>query len=239
MVFSDKSPNLGLFFCFNMAGIILGEKSVQSQKFNDLGERIPTTFIRTSSCHVVKIINTDKYCAVKLGFGQTKKNKKSIQGELTKAGIKNPLRFLKEFRLDRFKGKFSVVDENGKKILTFGSEKLSPGQSINPGSLFKKGDLVDVSGISKGKGFQGVVKRHHFAGGYRTHGQSDRERAPGSIGQTTTPGRIYKGKRMAGRMGGERVTVKNLQVIEVKEDGLIVKGVVPGGKNGLLEIRSY
>jgi large subunit ribosomal protein L3 len=104
--------------------------------------------------------------------------------------------------------------------------------------FFNIGDKVDISGTSKGKGFQGVVKRHHFAGGPRTHGQSDRERAPGSIGQTTTPGRVYKGKRMAGRMGSKRVTIKNLEVIKVDKNGLIVKGLVPGAIDSLLEIKT-
>jgi len=109
---------------------------------------------------------------------------------------------------------------------------------VKPTMLFKKGDLVTVTGTSKGKGYQGVVKRHHFKGGPRTHGQSRGERAPGSIGMTTTPGRVFKGKRMAGRMGQDRVTVKNLMIIEVKEDGLLIKGLVPGYKTGLLEIRN-
>lgn len=100
------------------------------------------------------------------------------------------------------------------------------------------GDKVKVTGISKGKGFAGVVKRWKFAGGPRTHGQSDRERAPGSIGQTTTPGRVYKGKKMAGRMGGKRITIKGLKVVEIKpeENILVVKGLVPGNKGGMLKI---
>ena len=117
--------------------------------------------------------------------------------------------------------------------------KIKVGDEIKPTLFFKKGDLIDISGISKGKGFQGVVKRHGFAGGPRTHGQSDRERAPGSIGQTTTPGRVFKGKRMAGRMGGKRATVKKLQIVDVNDDGLVVKGLVPGAIGGLLEVRSY
>ena len=116
--------------------------------------------------------------------------------------------------------------------------KISAGHELKPELFFKKGDLVNVTGVSKGKGFQGVVKRHHFKGGSRTHGQSDRERAPGSIGQTTTPGRVYKGKRMAGRMGGDRIKVKNLMIVEVKADGILVKGLVPGARGGLLEILS-
>lgn len=97
-----------------------------------------------------------------------------------------------------------------------------------PAVELKPGDVIDVTGVSKGKGFAGVVKRHHFRGGPRTHGQSDRERAPGSIGQTTTPGRVYRGKRMAGRMGGVRATVKNLRVVAVRTDSVLIKGLVPG-----------
>jgi large subunit ribosomal protein L3 len=106
-------------------------------------------------------------------------------------------------------------------------------------SLFQPGDLVDVRGISKGKGFAGGVKRHHFAGGPKTHGQSDRHRAPGSIGAGTSPGRVLKGQRMAGHMGNKRITVKRLEVVEADPDRnlLLVKGAVPGARNGLLEIR--
>lgn len=101
----------------------------------------------------------------------------------------------------------------------------------------KPGDVVQVRGISKGKGFAGVVKRHHFRGGPRTHGQSDRERAPGSIGQTTTPGRVYKGKRMAGRMGHKHVTIKNLRVVSVAHETVTVKGLVPGARKSQVMIR--
>jgi len=106
-------------------------------------------------------------------------------------------------------------------------------------NLIKEGEQIAVRGVSKGKGFAGVVKRHHFKGGPRTHGQSDRERAPGAIGSTTTPGRVLKGKRMAGRMGGEKVTVKNLSVVGIDKDKniLLVKGAVPGIKKGVVEIR--
>jgi len=105
--------------------------------------------------------------------------------------------------------------------------------------LFKAGDLVDITGVSKGKGFAGVVKRYHFAGGPKTHGQSDRHRAPGSIGATSSPGRVFKGMRMAGHMGNSRVTVCNLEVVEADSTRnlLLVKGAVPGGRNGLLLIR--
>src|SRR5207237_10031812 len=112
------------------------------------------------------------------------------------------------------------------------------GDSIKASDVFSIGDIVDVIGVSKGKGFAGGVKRHHFKGGPRTHGQSDRERAPGSIGQTTTPGSVYKGKSMEGRMGSDRITVKNLEVMEIEGDTLVVKGVVPGPRGGFVEVKS-
>ncbi len=221
-----------------MKGFILGLKGDQSQIFNSQSARVPVTYIKTSPCYLVdiKVIN-DQCLNFKLGFETIKNIKKSVEGELKKAGIKTPLRFFKEFRINNQNNEFKLVEDNGKKGIEIKEKKLFVGQEITPELFFKPGDKVDISGKSKGKGFQGVVKRHHFAGGPRTHGQSDRERAPGSVGMTTTPGRIFKGKRMAGRMGGERVTVKNLTVIEVKKDGLTVQGLVPGPKKGLLEIK--
>ena len=115
-------------------------------------------------------------------------------------------------------------------------EEVKVGDKIKASDLFLKGDKISVSGVSKGKGFSGVVKRWGFAGGPKTHGQSDRERAPGSIGQTTTPGRVYKGKRMAGKMGKETVTIKNLQVMNITETDLTVKGLVPGPRGTLVTI---
>ncbi len=223
-----------------MAGFILGKKSLQSQTFNDNGIRIPTTLINTSPCYLINIKEPKEngYFSVKIGFGQTKNIKKPVLGELTKAGIKTPLRFLKEFRLERMAEEVKVIVEGKKRGIQIGEAKIFIGDEMKPIVLFKKGELVDVSGTSKGKGFQGVVKRHHFAGGPHTHGQSDRERAPGAIGQTTTPGRVYKGKRMAGRMGGIRVTIKKLEIINIKDDSLIVKGLVPGERLGLLEVIS-
>lgn len=114
--------------------------------------------------------------------------------------------------------------------------EIKPGQQINPSEIFKPGDEVRVTGWSKGKGFMGVVKRWHFKGGPRTHGQSDRERAPGSIGQTTTPGRVYKGKHMAGRTGGARVTASGLTVIGLTDNILEIKGLIPGSQKGFLII---
>lgn len=209
-----------------MLTAIIGKKIKQTQCFNDKGERIPVTYISTGHNNVVQIknITKDGYNALQLGFGiaKIKNTTKPIIGHLKKAGIKEIPRFLREVSLND---------------LTGISYKI--GDRIKVGDIFKIGDRIKVSGISKGKGFTGVVKRHHFKGGPRTHGQSDRERAPGSIGQTTTPGRVYKGKRMAGRSGGERVTVKNLNVVEVDDEKnlLVVTGLIPGVINGLVTIK--
>jgi large subunit ribosomal protein L3 len=223
-----------------MSGFILGKKISQSQSFTEDGRRIPQTTIKTSPCYLIDIKTKDKhgYFALKLGTGTRKNIKKPVQGELKKVGINTPLSFLKELRLERYGETINYIEEDGKKGIKIGEKKIFIGEEVTPDLLLNVGDLVDVSGVSKGKGFQGVVKRHHFAGGPRTHGQSDRERAPGSIGQTTTPGRVYKGKRMAGRMGGERVTVKNLPVIKIDKDQLVVKGLVPGAVNSWLEIKT-
>ncbi len=208
-----------------MKGFILGTKGSQSQTFDKNGLRIPTSYIKTSPCYIVGIKSKEEngYCAIQLGFGTCKKISKPMQGVLTKAGVKTPLRFLREFRVDS-------------SLLT--DEKLKPGTEIKPEMFFKVGDSVTISGYAKGKGFQGVVKRHGFKGGSRTHGQSDRERAPGSIGMTTTPGRVFKGKRMAGRMGNQKVTISNFKVLSVDENGMTVKGLIPGSKNMLITVVS-
>ncbi|KKP60696.1 MAG: 50S ribosomal protein L3 [Candidatus Roizmanbacteria bacterium GW2011_GWA2_34_18] len=169
--------------------------------------------------------------------GESKNIKKPVQKELEKAGIKTPLRFLREFRLEEYKDKVKLIEDGNKKGVQIGEVKIFSGDVINPNIFIKSGDLITVSGISKGKGFQGGVKRHGFKGRSHTHGASRDERAPGSIGMSTTPGRVFKGKRMAGRMGGDRVTIKNIEVIEVKENGLLIKGLIPGAKGGLIEVR--
>lgn len=221
-----------------MTGFILGKKGNQEQFFDDEGKRIPITHIKTGDCYLIDIKWPERhgYFAVLLGSGLKKNIKKPVLGQLKKAGIKTPLRFLKEVRLEKYPVVF-LIEKDGKKGVKIGSKKIFIGDKIDPKAVFQKGDLVEVIGQSKGKGFQGVVKRHRFKGGPRTHGQSDRERAPGSIGQTTTPGRVFKGKRMAGRMGGKRVMIKNLKVIEVKEDEVVVKGLIPGAKGGLIEVK--
>jgi large subunit ribosomal protein L3 len=223
-----------------MSGFILGTKSEQNQTYDHNGVRVPTTFIKTAGCFMVDVKTSESqgYFAVKLGLGNTKNIKKPVQGELTKAGIKTPLRFLKEIRLEKFGENVKLIEENGKKGIEVNGAKVFVGDEVKPEIIFKKDEMVTVTGTSKGKGYQGVVKRHHFKGGSRTHGQSHGERAPGSIGMTTTPGRVFKGKRMAGRMGNDRVTVKNLKIMEIKADGLVVKGLVAGHKGNLLEVKS-
>ncbi len=212
-----------------MINAILGLKIDQSQRFTTEGRRIPVTRILAGPCVVVDVKTEDRdgYNAVCFGFGNRRQITltKPELGKLKKAGLdKNPPRFVKEIRLDKEQ---------------LENEELKPGKIVNVAEIFKEGDIIQVTGTSKGKGFQGVVKRHHFKGGSRTHGQSDRERAPGSIGQTTTPGRVYKGKRMAGRMGNDTVTIKNLKVVAV--DGannlLTISGLTPGGRNRLLIIQ--
>lgn len=195
---------------------ILGSKIGQSQTFMADGKRIPVTTIQAGPCWITRVQGTE----VQLGFGNIKNISKAEIGHIKKAGLDKKLRFLRSFRVDS-------LGENEK-----------PGAEVKVSDVLTVGDKVTVTGVSKGKGFAGVVKRHGFAGGPRTHGQSDRERSPGSIGQTTTPGRVYRGKRMAGRMGGDQVTLRKLLVVAVDADKnmLTLKGLVPGAANGLLLI---
>jgi large subunit ribosomal protein L3 len=197
---------------------IIGRKVGTAQVFDVTGLVVPVTVIEAGPCYVtqVRTIAKDGYEAVQLGFGHAKRLNEPEKGHLKKLP---PLRYLREVR---------AADLS----------QVQVGQKIDVG-IFKPGERVDVTGTSKGKGFAGVVKRHHFRGGPRTHGQSDRERAPGSVGATTTPGRVFKGMRMAGRMGGERVTVQNLRVVRADPERnlLLVKGAVPGPAKGLLLIR--
>lgn len=199
---------------------LIGKKQYQIQGFLQDGTRVPLTAIYTVGNMVTQLKTQDKegYNAIQLGFEIKKKNNKAITGHSKKAGLEETPRFFSEIRL---------AD----------APTLSLGAKVLPSDVFKPGDLVDVTGVSKGKGFAGGVKRHHFKGGPKTHGQSDRERAPGSIGQTTTPGRVYKGKRMAGRMGHGQITARNLQVIEVNDEKVLIKGLIPGGKNNIVIIK--
>jgi large subunit ribosomal protein L3 len=201
---------------------ILGKKIGMTSIFDDNGQMIPCTIIEAGPCYVTQVRTKDKdgYEAVQLGFDEIKERlvNKPLKGHFKKSGVK-PLRLISEFRI-------------------FNGTQFQIGQEVRVDS-FTQGDVVDVSGRSKGRGFQGVVKRHHFGGvGMTTHGQSDRVRAPGSIGASSYPSRVMKGRRMAGRMGGERVTVKNLTVLKVIAESniLIVKGSVPGAINSYLEI---
>jgi large subunit ribosomal protein L3 len=201
---------------------ILGKKLGMTSIFDELGQMIPCTIIEAGPCYVtqIKTKERDGYDAIQLGFDEIKDRlvNKPTKGHLKKSGVK-PVRLTSEFR-------------------NFNGTALELGQEVKV-DLFEQGDVVDVTGRSKGRGFQGVVKRHHFAGvGMATHGQSDRARAPGSIGSSSYPSRVFKGTRMAGRMGHERVTVKNLTVLKVMTESniLIVKGSVPGAINSYLEI---
>ncbi len=198
---------------------ILGKKIKMGQIFDETkGEVIPVTFVDVSNNIVARAYT----------------GKKSSEGihfiELGKDVKKHPVKSLKgQYKnfVPRFKSTFRVSTIEG----------LEEGSEVKAES-FSAGDIVDVRGVSKGKGFVGVMKRHGFKGGKATHGQSDRERAPGSIGPGTTPGRVHKGKRMAGRMGRENVTIKNLKVVEIdKENGImLINGAVPGNNGSYLTI---
>ena len=197
---------------------IIGRKLGMGQIFTDKGKAEGVTAIEAGPCVVTQVKTTAKegYIAAQLGFGEAKRLSSPQRGHLKGLG---QFKYLREFR---------VADSEGIKV----------GDKVDV-SLFKPGDLVDITGVSKGKGFAGVVKRHHFAGGPKTHGQSDRHRAPGAIGSTTSPGRILKGMRMAGHMGNSRVTARHLEVYEADpaRNLLLVKGAAPGAKNGLLVIK--
>jgi large subunit ribosomal protein L3 len=202
---------------------LLAIKQTQSQVFTEEGKRIPVTVLQTGPCWVTKVVAGGTYKNIQLAFGVAKHTTKATEGNMKKAGLTIKPRFLREIRV-------STVSDEG---------DVSLGKEINVSDVFTVGDTIQVTGVSKGKGFAGVVKRHGFKGGPRTHGQSDRERSPGSIGQTTTPGRVYRGKRMAGRMGTDTVTVTGLKVVAVDAEKhmLTVKGLVPGGKGGLLVVK--
>jgi large subunit ribosomal protein L3 len=201
---------------------LLGKKVGMTQIFDDTGRAIPVTLIEAGPCYVtqVRLPDQDGYSAVQLGFEEVKPKRLS-GGQLGHLKRNNlpPLRFLREFR-DKDPG-------------------VQAGAQVKVGEMFAVGELVDVVGTSKGKGFQGTVKRHHFAGGPKTHGQSDRNRAPGARSSGTTPGRVYKGARGAGHMGDERVTVHNLTVVLVDADRnlLGVRGAIPGSRGGLVVIK--
>lgn len=224
-----------------MAGFILGQKNNQSQMYDEAGNLMPVTVISTTPCYLIDIKTSEAngYFAVKLAAGTTKNIAKPVSGQLQKAGIKTPLHFLKEIRISSANKEIVTIEEEGKKGIQIGDQKIFIGEEVKPSVIFKVGDMVDVSGTSRGKGFQGVVKRHGFRGGPKTHGQSDRHRAPGSIGSGTTPGRVYKGSRMAGQTGNVRATVQNLRVVAADETTLTVKGLIPGYKTGYVEVKTH
>ena len=197
---------------------LLGRKIGMTQIFEDDGTSVPVTVIDTTSCTIVQVKTKEKdgYEALQLGFGERKRVTKALQGHM------------KDY------GKFQVLRE-------FGTDDIAAAEAgVKVGcDIFEVGDLVDVSGASKGKGFAGVVKRHGFRGGPKTHGQSDRHRAAGSIGAGTSPGRVIKGMRMAGHMGTGEATVRNLKVVRVDADKgvLFVRGAVPGNEGIVVRVR--
>lgn len=220
-----------------MDRFILGIKKSQSQRFDETGSRVAVTTIETAPNYLldIKISEKDGYSSLVIGYGEGKNVPKPVQGLLKKAKVEKQLKYIQEFRFDP--KALPVTDVEGKKGITFGEVTVTIGQELNPTLLFALKDAIAVTATTKGKGFQGVVKRHAFKGGSKTHGQSDRQRAPGSIGMSTTPGRVFRGKRMAGRMGNETVTIKGLSVIETTEKGLVLKGLVPGAIGGLVRIK--
>ncbi|PIZ43007.1 50S ribosomal protein L3 [candidate division WWE3 bacterium CG_4_10_14_0_2_um_filter_42_8] len=201
---------------------LIGRKIEMSQVFTEEGAAVPVTTLEVGPCIVtqVKTQEKDGYEVCQVGFGNLKPKllKKPQMGHFK--NIKQKPRFLAEFKM---------IKEGDVKV----------GQKIHLTEVFQVGEEVCVMGRSKGKGFAGVVKRWGFAGGPKTHGQSDRLRAPGSIGSTTTPGRVYKGKKMAGRMGGKRVTTKGLKVIAIddKNNLLSISGAVPGYRNAIVYLK--
>lgn len=207
-----------------MLNTILGSKLKMTQVFSE-GSRVPVTLVQAGPCVVtdIKINDRHGYWALQLGFGtkKLKNTSKPLQGHLKATTKDNKLpRTLKEVIL---------TEQPSVKI----------GDSISLTDILTVGDTVTVTGVSKGKGFAGAVKRWRFRGGSKTHGQSDRWRAPGSIGQGTTPGRVYKGKHMAGRMGGDQVTLKNLHIIEVHPDDntIAISGAIPGNPGSIVVIK--
>ena len=204
-----------------MEGIV-GKKIGMTRVFNQEGQAIAVTVIEAGPCPVVQVKTRERegYDAIQLGFGEKRKKlfTQPLLGHFTRAKVE-PKRILKEMRTEN-------------------SNKFKTGQELKV-DLFSVGEKVSVTGISKGLGFQGVVRRYKFRGGPKTHGQSDRLRAPGSIGGSSYPSRVFKGQRMPGRMGGEKLTIKNLEVVGVdaEKNLLLLKGAVPGKRNSYLTIR--
>ena len=206
-----------------MKGMI-GKKVGMTQVFDQEGIVTPVTVIQAGPCYVTQVRNAkrDGYVSVQLGYGETKPRRltKGQLGHLQKADLP-ALRHLREFRLSE---DAPIALEEGQEITV---------------DVFEQGELVDVIGTSKGRGYAGTIKRHGFSRGPKTHGQSDRMRSPGSIGMCATPARVLKGKKMAGRMGNDRVTVQNLAlvVVDAENDLIAVKGAVPGAKGSIVMIK--
>ena len=204
-----------------MKKAILGKKLGMTQIFDEKGRAIPVTVVEAGPCTVVQIKtkDADGYDAIQLGFGEVKEKKliRPLKGHFTKSNI-TPKKHLREFRLDEI--------------------SCNVGDEIKA-DIFTAGEAVDVTGTTKGKGFQGVIKRHGQSRGPMGHG-SMYHRRPGSMGSTSTPGRVYKGKNLPGHMGNETVTVQNLEIVKVDIDKnvLLIKGSVPGNKGAILKIRN-
>ena len=201
---------------------LLGKKIGMTRIFKDDGQMIPVTLIQAGPCPIVQLKNTEKdgYQAVQLGYLEAKEKhtNKPMSGHFKGAGVK-PMRFLKEFR--------GIV-----------AEDLKVGDELKV-DIFNIGDRLDVTGFTKGRGFAGVIKRHSFHGHKASHGTHESFRGPGSIGACAYPGRVWKGKRMAGRYGNERQTVRNLEIVrlEAEKNLIMLKGAIPGPNGGLVELR--
>jgi len=222
-----------------MINTLLGTKKSMTSSYDARGRRVGATVVFIEPNVVTQIKSSDGkdgYDGVQLAFGSKKSTKKPQIGHAKKSGLERKVRFFREVRIGNQKSNIKDKQSLPKGQMENSAEGLEPGQEINLRQVFSVGDVVKVTGTSKGKGFQGVVRRHGFHGGPKTHGQSDRHRAPGSIGQGTTPGRVYKGKKMAGHMGNVTVSYKNLEVIGVDKVNnlLTIKGGVPGFVGGLV-----
>ena len=206
-----------------MIQALLGRKLGMTRLFDENGVVTASTLVEAGPCFITQLRTqeVDGYTAVQLGFGEKPRPTKPQKGHLKKAGLpdKNRIEAMREVPADSL-------------------DDLELGARIDA-SMFAQGEIVDVIGTSKGKGFGGVVKRYHFSGGPKTHGQSDRWRHSGSVGSGTTPGRTFKGMRMAGHMGDARVTVKNLRILSVDAERnlVVLRGAIPGPKGGLVVIR--
>ena len=203
---------------------LLGKKIGMTTIFSEDGRKVPVTVISAGPCHVVQIKTAEKdgYSALQLGYDpiKHKHSNKPMMGHFKKAGLP-PFRKVREFTLDDTESEFKI------------------GQELKIADIFDEGEIIDCIGTSKGKGFQGGVKLHHFKGGPKTHGQSDRNRAPGSIGASSYPSRVVKGLRMAAHMGSDTVTVKGLEIVKILTDDnlVLIKGSIAGPKGGYVILR--